>query len=197
MRFNFFKVLKQGNFVNFYLANYTNENGEEKDYEIVSRRMVRTKDELFKKRADAVSMIVYSPDNERILLQKEFRLSVNQWVWSFPAGLIDEGETAEESARRELSEETGLTMTDVILVGDPCYTSVGLSNEMIVPIYCHAEGTFKKSSSAMEEIEPQWFTKDELRKLLEQIKKDRDAGLDYISFTNRASAEVYHWLGIV
>lgn len=197
MQFNFFKTLKEGKFVNFYLANYTNMEGEEKDYEIVSRRKTKTSDELFGKRADAVSIIVYSPDNERIMLQKEFRLSVNQWVWSFPAGLIDEGEAPEESAKRELFEETGLAMTDIIFVGDPCYTSVGLSNEMIIPIYCHAEGTFKKSTSAMEEIEPRWFTKDELKALLEQSKIDKEAGRDYIAFTNRASSEVYHWLGII
>lgn len=197
MKFNFFKTIKEGKFINFYVANYTNKNGEEKNYEIVSRKKAKTADDLFEKRTDAVSIIVFSPDNEKILLQKEFRLSVNQWVWSFPAGLIDEGESPEESAKRELFEETGLTMTDIILKGSPCYTAVGVSNEMIIPIYCHATGTFSKSSSAMEEIEPMWFTKDELRKMISDMEKDRKNGLDYVAFTNRASCEVYHWLGIV
>jgi ADP-ribose pyrophosphatase len=42
-----------------------------------------------------------------ILLQKQFRPPVDKVCIEIPAGLIDEGETAEECALRELKEETG------------------------------------------------------------------------------------------
>lgn len=197
MIFNFLKTIKNGNFINFYLANYTNELGENKDYEIVSRKKTENPEDLFNKKADAVSIIAYSPDNQKILLQKEFRLSINNWVWSFPAGLIDNDEDPEESARRELQEETGLTLIDIIRKLPPCYTSVGMSNEMIVPIYCHANGTFEKSTSAMEEIEPQWFTKEELKEMILATEKAMKDNKPYIAFTNRVSAEIYKWTGLL
>ena len=42
-----------------------------------------------------------------IVLQKQFRPPLDKVVIEIPAGLIDEGETAEEAAIRELKEETG------------------------------------------------------------------------------------------
>jgi ADP-ribose pyrophosphatase len=44
-----------------------------------------------------------------ILLQKQWRPPVGKVVIEVPAGLIDEGETPEECALRELKEETGYT----------------------------------------------------------------------------------------
>lgn len=197
MKFNFFKTLKEGAFLNLYLANYTNSEGETKEYEILTRRKAATPDELFTQKPDAVTIITFSPDNEKILLQKEFRLTINDWVWSFPAGLIDNDEDPIESAKRELWEETGLTLTDVIRVLPPCFTSVGATNEMIVPVYCHAEGTFAKSTSAMEEIEARWFTKQEIRQLLKETEEKQKNNIKYTAFTNRVSSELYHWVGLL
>lgn len=49
-------------------------------------------------------------DDEKILLNKEYRMSVGGFVYNFPAGLIDDGETPEQAARRELKEETDLIL---------------------------------------------------------------------------------------
>ena len=43
----------------------------------------------------------------RILLERQYRLAVGARLWELPAGTIDKGETALETARRELAEETG------------------------------------------------------------------------------------------
>ncbi|KAL9020164.1 MAG: hypothetical protein Q9185_002621 [Variospora sp. 1 TL-2023] len=48
-----------------------------------------------------------APSGPELLLQKQFRPPVDKAVIEIPAGLVDVGESAAESAVRELREETG------------------------------------------------------------------------------------------
>jgi 8-oxo-dGTP pyrophosphatase MutT (NUDIX family) len=77
----------------------------------------------------AVVMICITPNNE-ILLIKQLRHTFNKTVIEFPAGLIDEGETPEKSAIRELKEETGCSGV-VLNVSPPVASSSGLSTEIL------------------------------------------------------------------
>ena len=51
--------------------------------------------------------VLQKSSGPELLLQKQFRPPINKVVIEVPAGLVDEGEQAEESAVRELREETG------------------------------------------------------------------------------------------
>jgi ADP-ribose pyrophosphatase len=46
-------------------------------------------------------------DQAEIILIRQFRPALNRWTLEMPSGGIDEGETPEQAARRELYEETG------------------------------------------------------------------------------------------
>ncbi len=46
------------------------------------------------------------PDG-RLVFVRQYRYAVDSFLWELPAGHIDAGESAEETARRELVEETG------------------------------------------------------------------------------------------
>jgi ADP-ribose pyrophosphatase len=101
-----------------------------------------------------------------MLVSREYRMAIAQWIYNFPAGLIDPGETPEQSAKRELWEETGLTLTRIDDVLDNSYNAVGFANERSICVFGTAAGEFRKSTSDAEEIVPGWYTREQMRALL-------------------------------
>ncbi len=54
------------------------------------------------------SVSVLPVEGECIYLLRQFRWPLNSYIWEVPAGTLEEGESPEECAKRELEEETGL-----------------------------------------------------------------------------------------
>lgn len=161
------RKIHEGKFITRYDVDYVTEEGHPKTYEMISRnRDIRTLEELQNRQPNAVVMILTDKTGERLLVSREYRMAMARWIYNFPAGLIDPGETPEESARRELWEETGLRLIRVDDVLDNSYSAVGFSNERNVCVFGAAEGEFRKSTSDAEEIIPAWFTREEIKKLL-------------------------------
>lgn len=50
-------------------------------------------------------------DQERVLLQRR-----NEGLWGMPGGFMELGESAEETARREVKEETGINVGQLSLI---------------------------------------------------------------------------------
>lgn len=119
---------------------------------------------------NAVVMIVLNKEHTKMLINKEFRLSVNDWVYNLPAGLIDRGESVEEALRRELKEETGLDVVRVIRTLPSSFCSIGESNTTTILSYIEATGTLNNDGNPVEEIEPLWIDKGRAREIL---KSDR------------------------
>jgi ADP-ribose pyrophosphatase len=158
---------EEGKFITRYDISYETVDEKEKIYEIISRNnSMDTLEDLNGTKPDSVVIIVTDETGEKILVNKEFRMAVGSWVYNFPAGLIDEGENPYESAKRELCEETGLELYEIDDFIGPSYSAVGFSNEINVCVVGKARGEFKPSTSTVEEIEPKWCTKDEIKRLL-------------------------------
>ncbi|MFW6367109.1 MAG: NUDIX domain-containing protein [bacterium] len=78
-------------------------------------------------RGTVVILARLQPGNE-LLLVRQYRPPVEAWTIEFPAGLVDDEESPEQTARRELREETGYCADRVRLL-PPALSSPGLTNE--------------------------------------------------------------------
>jgi 8-oxo-dGDP phosphatase len=58
-------------------------------------------------RLRSLAAVVLLDDHGRVLLMWRHRFITDSWGWELPMGLIEDGETPEQAARRELVEETG------------------------------------------------------------------------------------------
>lgn len=183
MNFKGIEKKEEGRFITRYDLTYETADKKEKVYEIISRKKnIENYEALHGEKPDAVVIIATDESGERILVDREFRLAVGDWVYNFPAGLIDPGEEPEESARRELWEETGLELYEINDFIGPSYSAVGFSNEINVCVVGRARGEFHESTSTVEEIKPGWYTRAEIRELL---KTER--------FAARTQAYCYLW----
>lgn len=75
-----------------------------------------------------------------IVLQKQYRPPIDKIVIEIPAGLVDEDETAEQAAIRELKEETGyvgevLETTPVMWNGESFSLSLSCTCPLPLPVY--------------------------------------------------------------
>ena len=90
MKFKKIEKIIEGDFIHRYDITYEAADGSEKVYEMISRdKDIRTLEELQPDKPDAVVLIMHDESGERVLLNKEFRLATGEWVYNFPAGLID------------------------------------------------------------------------------------------------------------
>ena len=114
-------------------------------------------------RPDAVIIVpmVRTAEGTRLVVTREFRVPIGDYEYAFPAGIIDNDEDPTETAARELREETGLELTDVLLVSPPLYSSAGMTDESVVIVYCNAAGSLSvEHMEASEEIHTLLLTRE-------------------------------------
>ena len=76
------------------------------------------------------SGVIAVTEDDEILLVKQYRRPYDEVTLEIPAGKLNPGESPEENARRELSEETGYEADELIDFGK-IYPSPGYTGEVI------------------------------------------------------------------
>lgn len=84
-------------------------------------------------RPNAVAVLLFDPSNQCVILTKQFRVgalaSESPWLEELVAGIVEDGEEAEDVARRETLEETGLKLESRLELISEYYGSPGGSSE--------------------------------------------------------------------
>lgn len=165
-------------YLKLYNAEYTNKNGNPRNWSIASRKDLATlKNNYFngaEDNIDAVIIIATHTDQDKLVVIKQFRVPLNNYVYEIPAGLVDYGEDFKITVSRELKEETGLDLIqiDYDKTKSKAYISPGMTDESAALIYCTCSGEISKDFlEPDEDIEVMLLSKEEAKILISSNEK--------------------------
>ena len=102
-------------------------------------------------------------DGDEVVLIRQYRAAIGEWILEAPAGTLEEGEAPEVCAGRELIEETGFSAAELVSLG-AVYTTPGFTDE-VIHLYLGRDLSpctdFDKDED--EQIEVARFPADEVR----------------------------------
>ncbi len=162
-------------FLNMYEADAVRRDGSHFPYYFATRR--RDGDLMYQTgelKADGVVIYaVCKSQPDKLVLIRQFRYPVNQYIYELPAGLIDEGENAWKAAGREMKEETGLDFEPFTDYPDylkrPFIQAQGMSDECDITVFGYADGRPGRDLlEANEDIQVVLADRKEVRRILAQ-----------------------------
>jgi ADP-ribose pyrophosphatase len=126
--------------LNLFRSDYEDQKGAAKSWIYASRQESPKVETRGWDRPDAVVIVPWHTESQQLVVIREYRVVLGGYQIGFPAGLMDEGETIGDTARRELFEETGLTLRRVMRCSPPVYSSSGMTDEAVALVYVECDG---------------------------------------------------------
>lgn len=145
-------LIHQGKITTTYKDRMLLPNGKEADWDFIGH--------------NGAAAMVAETEDEKIVMVRQYRNALERYTWEIPAGGVNPNEDWKEAAIREMEEETGYQLKDVVHLID-IYTTVAFCNEKI-GIYCGR--VEKKSIQNLDEdefVEVKCFELDELMKMIQ------------------------------
>jgi ADP-ribose pyrophosphatase len=162
--------------LNLFKVSYIAKTGKKKSWQMASRQNEPKCLTGNYQLPDAVVIVPFHTVRNKMVIIREFRVPLDDYEYGFPAGLVDNGESVEQAARRELMEETGLTVSRFIKVSPPIYSSAGMTDESVAMVYVECEGEPSNSANTDSElIEIQFISSNEAMDLLSNTTLKFDA----------------------
>ena len=161
-------------FLNYYELEAVHRDGSVSPYYMTSRAkdVSQLKAVTQQNRPDGVILYgVYGEQKDKVVLIRQYRYPLGDYVYEFPAGLVEEGEEMGSAGIREMYEETGLTFTpvDAGCYSRPFFTTIGMTDESCGTVfgYCSGEPT-SVHEEASEEIQVILADRAEARRILRE-----------------------------
>jgi len=171
-----YRKLTAEKWLNLFEVRYIGRTGNEKSWQIASRQNEPKCLTGSYRQPDAVVIVPFHTARNKMVIIREYRVPLDGYEYGFPAGLVDNGESAEQAARRELMEETGLKVSRFIKVSPPIYSSAGMTDESVAMVYVECEGEPSNSANTDSElIEILFISPDEALDLLSDTTLKFDA----------------------
>ena len=168
------KRLTENRFLNLYELDARQRDGKAIRYYVASRAKGTEdlKSVSGHRRADGVIMYgVYGEEKDQIVLIRQYRYPLGDYIYEFPAGLVEPGEDVREAGIREMFEETGMTFTPRE-GGDferPFFTTVGMTDESCAMVFGYCSGTpSNEHQEAAEDIQVVLADRAECRRILKE-----------------------------
>ena len=168
------KRLTENRFLNLYELDARQRDGKAIRYYVASRAKGTEdlKSVSGHRRADGVIMYgVYGENRDKIVLIRQYRYPLGDYIYEFPAGLVEPGEDVREAGIREMFEETGMTFTPRE-GGDferPFFTTVGMTDESCAMVFGYCSGTpSNEHQEAAEDIQVVLADRAECRRILKE-----------------------------
>ena len=115
-------------------------------------------------------------DNSKLKYAIIFSKYKSKWIyvkhkersgWVVPSGHREENENIFDTAKRELYEETGLGLNNILRISPFGYNSAGMSDESISIAYINVYGNISnKHQESTEDIHTFFASKDEIKHML-------------------------------
>lgn len=195
------ETLFRNRYLNFYHMDAIGTSGKTFDYYFVSRNG----EQEIKARSNAQNaegIVVYpiwKEDPGKIVLIRQFRYPLGRYLYELPAGLIDKKETANQTAVREMKEETGLDFT-VYEGGEECfrrpfYMGAGYTDEAAQAVFGWAEGSASQQATEdSESIQVLFCDKKEVRRILREEQVSLRMAYLMMNFLSSDEKEPFRFL---
>ena len=193
--------LSDNKFLNLFHLDALSYSGRKFDYYFVSRRK-ESKLKLLTKDINAEGVVIYpilKNEPDKIVMIRQYRYPLDDFLYELPAGLIDEGETPQQSAVREMKEETGLDFT-VYTGGDdayrrPFFMGPGFTDESCNAVFGFAEGEVNRDTMEdTETIQVIIVDKKEAARILREEKVSIRAAYLLMNFLHSDTSEPFKFL---
>ncbi|MCP4763099.1 MAG: NUDIX hydrolase [archaeon] len=154
MEINNVKKLTDYKFLNLFSIDYKDRKNCKKQWIFSSRSKDVNPLEKNYTNPDAVVIIPFHVQKKKLIVINEFRVSLGGYHYGFPAGLVDKGESIETAGKRELYEETGLSVTKILKKSPAVFSSSGMTDETVSLLFVECDGKPTNSfNEASEDIE--------------------------------------------
>ena len=167
--------LTNSKFVNLYHINATSVHNTPVSYFVASRAKSIEQMKIKTRENTPDGVIIYSlygEKRDKVVLVRQYRYTIGDYIYEFPAGLVEPDEEFHEGAVREMHEETGLKFTPLKVDSafeKPYFTTIGMTDESCATVYGYAEGEISKDAQEdSEEIEVVLADREEVKRILKE-----------------------------